>query len=375
MIKLLKIYYLNLRKLVLSFLSKFVKNAELSKIEIKNILVIRLDRLGDLVLTTGIFEMLRKLYPNAKIHALINENLKDVLNNNPYVDETIGINPSLKGLLNLLIQNELKKYKFDLAIDCQANYKLFPAIICFLSKAKIRLGFPIFGKEAFYNLQCTSSTDNKHLIELNRDLVNTVSIDKLETQSPPCIIADPKAFDKIEKKLKDLGINSNDKILCIHPGATHQTQRWFPHRFADLAQRLFKEFDLKPILLVGKNEDMIAQEIIKESKIEIKILNNLKLSEMITLFRRSSLLVCNNSGPLHVAAAIGTKNVSTMGPTIESRFKPIGKNSLYIRKNLSCSPCTLVKCNHHSCMNLIKVENMYEKCVELLNPELTNEDS
>lgn len=351
-----KIIYLNLRRTLLSILGLFfVKRLQDFGLEhgVNKILFIRIDRIGDLVLSTPALRALKHAIPTSDLTVLASLSNQPILINNPYVDRVIVYNQR-QGLKNKIrIMKRLRKYKFDLAIDPYPDYELRTALIALLSGAKRRIGYALYGREAFFNLNGPTLVKDKHLVDLTLDIVEALGV-TAKDKTPEIFLSDD------EKKwarnwLKEKGVWGKP-IVGIHPGGYYESQRWLPERFAELVNQLQKDKELYLIIFCGPGEEVLAKKI--SSMVNQEVLTHVEddIRRFAVLLSYCSVFICNNSGPLHIAVALRIPTISIMGPTIKDRWMPIGDIHRVLRiDNLPCIGCNSGYCKikTHDCMRLI----------------------
>jgi heptosyltransferase-2 len=254
----------------------------------------------------------------------------------PYLVDLAGMIPAIndvfiyKGMIDAF--RFLPNRKYDIAIDMLCDYKLEPAVTALLSKAPVRVGF----KGGFREILFTHAVDDwkgssKSMVDIDLELLRPLNI-------VPQV--------KIPKLTRVGRVDSDKIIIAIHPGGYYDSQKWGYDRFTSLAKMITEAYDARVIV------------------VDEKALPSLK--GFVELLSGCSLLVCNNSGPLHLAAALGVPTVSIMGPTDPSLWWPKGDNQVVIRKGVKCSPCSLGKCRKHLCMDLITVDEVFGEVRKLL---------
>jgi ADP-heptose:LPS heptosyltransferase len=170
---------------------------------------------------------------------------------------------------------------------------------------------------------------------------------------------------KVDHLLGANHIRANDRFAAVNPVAFWDTKLWGNENFANLCDRIMKELHT-PIVLTGTDLAALSeiQSLMKSPAVNLG--GKTGLRDLACLYRRSSLLITTDSGPMHIAAAVGTPVIALFGPTNPSRTGPYGKNHTVIRKDLSCSPCFLKKCETKTCMADISVDEVFEKAAEFL---------
>jgi lipopolysaccharide heptosyltransferase II len=164
--------------------------------------------------------------------------------------------------------------------------------------------------------------------------------------------------------------HSKKLMIGLNPGADNPNKRWDPKHYANVADRLIESLNADIILLGGPGEEKIANAI--EARMSSPVINlagKLTLDDLIYLISRLDLFLTNDSGPMHIAAAVHTPLVALFGPETPALFGPYAKKELYrvIYQELDCRPCGKKRCEHPLCLDLITPQDVYEKCLELLN--------
>ncbi len=360
----LKTTYLFFRKILLKCLIKRNTVFRIEPDRVDSILVIRSDRIGDLVETIPAIKAIKKIFPQARITALLNRSTVSLAKLVPEIDETIvyqGFFPSLSAL---------KKRKFSLVVDFLMDYTLKTAALSHLSGAKVTSGFDIESRGQFFNAGLRPSVEPKpmsqHLLDLVRSLSKLSGKDEGEIPNiNPVLILTQESREFARQFYKKNGIQNEELIFGLAPGAKFPSQCWKEERFAQLADKIADKYRARIIVIVSRGEEARGKRIISLMKNKPVIAVGLSLDKLAGLISTFKLLVANNSGPLHMAAALGVATVSTMGPTVPHLWHPQGKNHIVIRRDLSCSPCNKAVCLSHQCLELVSVEEM-EEAVELL---------
>jgi lipopolysaccharide heptosyltransferase II len=319
-----------------------VKASEAGK---ARILIIRLDRLGDLVLTLPVIESLRRYYPEARISILVRPYLAGLAHLIGSIDEVIQYDGFIK------TAKRLRSEKFSIAIDMLCDYSLRPALLAYLSGAPVRVGFEGGYRELLFTEAVRSGGRPRHMIEINLDLLAALGVPAVEKM--------PRLTLKgIEK--------GPERIIAIHPGGYYPSQRWPAEKFAEVGRRVLEAFDVSIVVLGGPDDSASVNEIIARISDRRARAVSVDLEGFALMLARASLLICNNSGPLHLAAALGVPTVSTMGPTDPVLWWPKGDNQAVVRKSIKCSPCSLGNCKEHLCMDLITVDEVFGEARKLL---------
>jgi lipopolysaccharide heptosyltransferase II len=343
--------YIQIRTTLLHPFLLLRKTEALSKDTIRRILFLRHDRIGDMVLSTIALKALRKGYPQASITVLTSERNYQILKHNPNVDEIL----IYKGIPWFI--REIRPRSFDLVIDPFLTYEMKQAAMTYLAKGRYRIGFEQAGREVFFNLKCPVAYPPKQMVDHLLDLVESTG-GKRAGCEPEVFLCDTE-IAWATKALADKGISANELAIAIHPGAHYPSQRWPAERFGEVARRILHQGSGKVILFGSSEERGFLEVVTKIAGVDIPIFFNGNIREFIALLNRCDLLVCNNSGPLHIAAALKIPTVSIIGPTVTPLWLPYGENHVVINKSLPCSPCDRAVCNDHECMVSITVDEVF----------------
>lgn len=305
----------------------------------KRILLVRLDRLGDFVLSLPVIENIKANCPDTKISVLVRPYLAGLAASIKSIDSVITYDGFFRTV------RRLRRERFDVAIDMLCDYLLKPALVTFLSAAPRRIGFAGGFREILFTDAVSPEAGNRLMLEINLELVRALGFGAQVTV--PHIV------------LKGASI-IRSRVVAIHPGGHYPSQCWPAERFAAVARMIAATYDVD-ILVIGGPEERALVGDIMTGLADIQAQSVFPdMKELAFLFARSLLVICNNSGPLHLAAAVGTPTVSTMGPTDPHRWWPQGKDQIVIRKEIPCSACGRGNCADHSCMNLITAVEVFE---------------
>ncbi len=347
-----KAIYLGVRKIALWPLVTPRRIAVIPPDEIQSILFLRHDRIGDMVLTTAALKALRRGFPHATITVLASERNYEILKHNPHVDEIL----IYKGISWFMREIRLRRY--DLVIDPFVTHELKQALLTYLSGGKYRLGFAAAGREVFFNVRGPIASEPKRMLDHLLELAELAG-GKSKGCEPELFLSDTEIAWAAEA-LDEKEINSNEAIVAIHPGAHYPSQRWPAERFGELARRVLGQFEAKVILLGSSDEKGLLEAVKNDSGKDLRIFSCDNIRDLAALLSRCDLLICNNSGPMHIASALKVPTVSLIGPTVIPLWLPYGKDNVVINKAVSCSPCNKAICKDHQCMSSITVDEVLE---------------
>jgi len=342
-----------------------------------NILIVKLSAIGDVIHTLPSLAELRRLYPGAHITWVIEEASSDLIMDHPYLDRVIifrrkrWIDDLKHGRIGQPLYEirsfikDVRKQSYDLVIDFHGLFK--SAVVVLLSSGKRKLGYDSMQELSGLFLNEKISEDmGKHAIDRYLDFLRHLGADVGEPEFLIPISEENKK--RVNLLLQTNHIREKDRFVAVNPVALWDTKLWGNEKFARLCDRIKKELHTC-IVLTGTDLAVLSeiQSFMKSHAVNLGRETNLR--DLACLYRRSSLLITTDSGPMHVAAAVGTPVIALFGPTDPLRTGPYGKGHTVVRKNLSCSPCFLKTCEAKTCMADISVDEVFEKIAEkLTNP-------
>lgn len=351
-----KIIYLNLRRIFLSPLRLlFAKKPCEIKLSsrIKKILFIRIDRIGDLVLSTPALRVLKQRFPQSELVVLVSPSNQSLLLNNPYVDKVFVYDKRERLVDKIGVIQQLRGHGFDLAIDPYPDYEVKTALVALLSGAKRRIGYSSYGRDAFFNLKGPGLVKDKHQIDLTLDILRPLGVGMNDKKPEIFLTNDEKQWARNWLRQRSAG---GKPIVGIHPGAYYESQKWPPDSFGEVAKRLRENKKLDAIIFGGLGDKDLVEHINSMTSEDTLTHVQGDLRQFAALLSHCTLLICNNSGPLHIAVALDIPTISIMGPTNKDRWMPMGNIHKALRiDNLPCIGCNLGYCKirTHDCMRLI----------------------
>lgn len=351
--------YIALRRIVLRLVSVTVARKEPRAGDIMSILVIRIERIGDLVASLPALKALRQVFPDAKISVLVREGNNELSGCISWIDEFI----LYRGFADTV--KELRRRRFDMTIDLLMDYRLKTAFLAYMSNSGFTAGFDIASRGLLFNLSFAPAREKKHVSEYMLDFVKMLARSLSMCEPEGDFFKDTLLISEDGKKyaehfLSENSIKNTDIVIAIHPGGYFASQRWQVADFSWLADRIEEKYGAGIVIMGGADEKGLIDEMAGAMEKKAVKAYGLSLDKLAALIDRVDLLICNSSGPLHIAAALNTFTVSTMGPTDPVLWRPRGENHIVIRKGTDCSPCDRPVCAAHTCMSSISVEEMME---------------
>lgn len=301
-----------------------------------NILVIRTDRIGDVVLTTPALRALRLTFPAARLTMLVSDMTRALVEGNPDIDEVLvdhgrGKRPGFFSLVRLVFI--LRRHHFDLAINFHTKKRT--NLLCFLAGIPRRIGYATkkWGKLLTDQIPDDRAEGKKHEAQYCLDMIKSLGVK--DVPLGPFVPWQREAEEWARKVWEELGLDSAHPIFAVLPGSSCQTKKWPPRLFAELINELKTAYQPQ-IILVGAPEDRDTAWEIRQNvgAPVIDLTGQTTLSQFVSLIRRCTLLISNDSGPAHIADAAGTPVVSIFvrnQPGINpERWRPLGKHSTFV---------------------------------------------
>ncbi|MCK5013728.1 MAG: lipopolysaccharide heptosyltransferase II [Candidatus Omnitrophica bacterium] len=299
----------------------------------KNILIVRTDRIGDVVLTTPAIKALREAYPNSKIAILVALATRDLVDGNICLDKVLvddrdGEHKGLRGFIQLI--RSIRKEKFDCAFVLHTKKRT--NLTCFLSGIPVRIGYKNSKFGFLLNRPITDvrHKGEKHEAQYCLDVLKKIGIECADVDLDLPVKEDALCW--VDQFRREHNISENDRLIAFHPGASDPAKRWPENRFAELADALIEQYQAKIVIIGASDTDSIAKRIISLSKNEaVNLAGKTSVGQLAGLLMGCDLLVSNDSGPVHVAAGVGTpvisiftRNQAGINP---ERWGPLGEKS------------------------------------------------
>ena len=345
---------------LLSLFTFFLRRQKLEKDKVKNVLVIAQKRIGDTVVSIPAFRAIRNGLSQSRIFVFAPSYIRDIMERIGEIDHIIEFDSGLSLFNKAKKIREFSGFPYELAIDLTCDYTLEGALLTFLSRAKYRVGYDTFGRGLLFNKSIPHKNRSIPMSEEILEITRSIGLDTKDKNLK--ITPSDLAQKEASQFLREQKVTEEELLIGIHPGGHYPTQRWLTDRFAELADRLIERYPVKVVLLGGPKEleliDLIKNHMEKTPIFYV----NKPVRNLLALIQSCHLLLCNNSGPLHLATALETPTVSLMGPTQPERWWPQGEGHTVLRKNLSCMPCNEGVCERKTveCLKLITVDEVFE---------------
>jgi heptosyltransferase-2 len=292
----------------------------------KSILIISFSHIGDVVLSTAVIPPLQRHFPDARISSLVGLKAWEILWGDVRLNEIIiydnkNQHKGLTGKIKLI--HELRNRNFDLIVDLRDSF--WSRFI-----GGIHWGMPSLQR-------FTRSYRELHAVDRYLNILHTHRVEN-EDGFPEIVLQNYEKQEAYEF-LTQNKVNYNDNVIGIHPGGSWQYKLWPIERFAALGDFLSMRYSAKILIFAGPDEKVLQSQIYDLMRLKPILVDNISLRMLAALIQRCNLYIGNDTGPMHVAAAVGTRVVSMFGSTNASRSGPYGNGHVIISTKLECAPC------------------------------------
>jgi heptosyltransferase II len=337
---------------------------------IRKILIRAVNWVGDAVMTTPAIGVIRESFPKAEITVLANPLVSQVFSPHEWIDRVITFDQKgrHRGILGRFrLAAEVRKHSFDLAIVLPNSFN--SALVPWLAGIPVRLGKSSDGRGFMLSGRYIPGDHPPYGHEVNYylNLVRHFGISGQATQPHLCVLPEEQQFALQLLSLR--GVEHDDFVIGINPGASYgSAKRWYPERFAGVAEKLAAEWSAKIIIFGGPGETHMAADI--EHRLDMSSCLNLAgkttVRELMALISRCNFFITNDSGPMHVAAALDVPVVAIFGSTDHTGTSPYSDKAVVVRKNVECAPCKLRECpTDHRCMKAVSVDDVLDAARQL----------
>ena len=320
--------------------------------------------IGDAVMTTPALGAIRETLPDAEITVVANPLVAQLFEFHPDCDEVIvydkqGRHAGSIGFLRFVAS--LRGRKFDCAILFQNAIEA--AIMTFLAGVPKRVGYITDGRRLLLNYPVPIGDQERALHHTDYYLHMLAQCGVTTGAKQQSLALRP---DEVQWAAETL---PRGRFAVVNPGAAYgSAKRWIPERFAAVADGLASNYGMSIVLSGGPGEMEIGADIVKAMQSPHQnLIGKTSVRQMMAVLAASSLMITNDSGPMHVAAAFGVPMVAIFGPTDHTTTSPWGTRSQIVRHPVECSPCMLRQCPiDHRCMERVTVEDVMSAAAGLL---------
>lgn len=333
--------------------------------EIKRLLIRSTNWIGDAVMTTPAVRSIRHRFPNARISVLAKPWVQPVFAHSPHVDDMItfeanGQHRGIGGILRL--SKDLRRYRFDAAILLQNAIEA--ALIAFLAGIPRRIGFDTDARRLLltHPVRCTRATKAIHQTGYYQQILNGIGL-SAGKQTLELVIGHSDR-QRAQVYLHKNRLDSDAPLIGLNPSATFgPAKQWFPERYANLGDRLYQRHKATILIFGGPSDRQLGRTITGMMQAPcIDLSGRTTLGEAMALIDRCAVFITNDSGLMHVAAALKTPLVAIFGSTNSTTTSPYSDTSRIVRVPLACSPCMQPVCplGHMNCMKAVSVDRVLQ---------------
>lgn len=313
------------------------------------VLIVRLGALGDVVHAIPVAAALRRAYPSARIDWLVSSRHREILDLVPVIDRRLAIHDraGAGGSSWLAAIRELRSARYDVAIDLQGLIK--SAVLARSSGAARVVGFSAdYARERVARLFYTDAYDpgfgglfdpreTRHIVEINLRVLEAIGITATGRPEFP--------LDRVEsmpaRKAAEI---TGGHYALLNPGAAWPNKRWPPDRLGAVAMDLRERHGLMSVVLWGPGEEDLAQAVVAASRGAAVVAERTRIADIVELARGAAVMVSGDTGPTHIASAVGTPLVGIYGPTRPSRNGPLAPDDISVSRDQVCQCHHLRRC-------------------------------
>lgn len=340
----------------------------------RRILVVRLDRIGDVVLTTPVVQRLREAYPTAFIAMMVRPACRELLEGNPSLNEVICYDKDgLEGgwLRTIRFARALRRSQFDTALVVHPTRRSH--WIVWLAGIPRRIGYD--RKDGWlltHRLPHRKQEGAMHEAAYAMELLSALG---LESSGPlrPYVPLSPQHQEHVGRLLASSGARERDVWVAIHPSASCISKRWMAERFGHVADALMDRHGARIVLVAGQGMDARYTEAVEQAMRHrpVNLAGRLSVGELACLLARCRLLISNDSGPVHIAAAVGTPVVDIFGRNQRglspARWGPLGEGHVVLHKEVGCRVCLAHNCDiRFKCLTELTVDEVCQAAASIL---------
>ncbi len=352
----------------------------------RRILVIRLDLIGDLVLSMTTVRALKHTYPDAAIDLLALPTSAPVVTGDPDLNEIIAYDPNVWRRPVALIQPEnwinayrmlcrLHAHRYDIAVSVFGKWA---GILAVASGAKRRVGF---GSESYPGFMTDNvpgrhwhTGDHKHEVDYCLALARAAGARTSEAARRPYLNVDPVAQAQLAQLFEREGIVSEKPVIACHISSNNgQSKRWPIPYWATLNEKLIRGLNAQVILTGAPDDKWLIDCVTKQMQEQaFNLAGKTNLPQLVALLKRANMVISGDSGPMHIAAAVGTPLIAIHGPTDPVLSGPVSPKATILRSSIWCSPCYNAKdtadCRFFTtqCMKNILPSQVYQVVLDKL---------
>ncbi|MBN1461156.1 MAG: glycosyltransferase family 9 protein [Armatimonadetes bacterium] len=339
--------------------------------EPKRLLLVKLSSIGDVVQSLPVARSLRRRFPNAYLAWAVGPAAADVVAGHPDLDrvvivggapgheaEGLDVVPPLSAVGTL--RRALRRYEFDTTLDLQGLFK--SALVARLSGAPRRVGFRTLHEGTFLlnNRRLVPNRRDVHAVDSYLDFAEVFGASREPVEFRI-------AISETDREVVDELLAGHEELAALIPGARWDSKMWPAERFAAVADTVAERFGLTSVVTGASRDTELAARIASAARRPIlDLTGRTTLKQAAELFRRCRVTIGNDTGPLYISSAVGTRTVALFGPSDAHRLGPYGEGHAKLVADVDCAPCRNRTCRTRTCMESITPEQVVEAAASLL---------
>jgi heptosyltransferase-1 len=346
-----------------------------------NILIVKLSAIGDVIHTLPALNAVRNYCPEANITWLVEEDAASLVIGHRALNRVIVSKRKrwLKALRSLSLLSTIKEVhgfikvlrdtRYDMILDFQALLK--SGILIALARGQRKIGF---GKGLehmehsyiFLNERIPAVDMEIHALTRGMMLLNAIGIPTNEVEYKLPVSNDD--WEKVDELIKRHGLIGVKILIAINPVAKWESKLWPKERFARLADMIIDKYDARIVFTGGPEDRPTIQDVMSAMKRRaLNLAGQTTLKMLAALYEKTALVISTDTGPMHLAAAMGTPVVAIFGPTAPWRTGPYGSGHRVVRADSECSPCFKRQCETIDCMHQISVDQVFDAVSKIID--------
>jgi len=336
----------------------------------KNLLIVRTDRIGDVVLSLPIASLIKKYYPDCKVSFLVRSYTESIVSNNPDINEIIILKEKGKKIALTENINQIKMKNFDSAL---VVYPTLPtAWIIFQTGIENRVGTGyrwysfLFNHKVFQHRKYAEH----HELEFNIKMLAKFGIEESITKKDIKfnISVDSNSISKLKILLESNGWQQNKKLIILHPGSGGSSVDLPPKKFGELINKLSLNENLFLIITGSASEKSLTDKLTAGTQV-LNLTDELNLKELIALISLCNIFISNSTGPIHIASALDKYTIGFYPKIVEcsaQRWGPYSTKGFIFEPKIECKNCNRKQCEQLKCMNSINTNDVLNKINEII---------
>ncbi|MBD3426357.1 MAG: lipopolysaccharide heptosyltransferase II [Candidatus Omnitrophica bacterium] len=338
----------------------------------EKIVLLRTDRIGEVLLSAAAVGAIKEKNPGARIDFVTSEYSKGLLEGRSDIAKVMTADTMSRGNVfskALSLSRQLREGGYDAAVVFNPHKMLHLA--CFLAGIPRRIGYA--RKWPFLltdRIEDDRQKGDRHEIECTLELLERSGI---SAGRPHLILeVDPSSRSKVAELLAKRGVDEGGVLVCVHPGSSNPSKIWPGDNYSELIQRIRNDLGYEVVVLGDVKEAGLADRIVHKADAgAFNLAGELDLKCLAALLKRADLFIGNDTGPMHMAAALRVPVIAIFGRNIPgvspTRWGPWGEDHIVLHEDLGCDPCFDRDCQkEHECLRAITVDKVYESVKRLL---------